>query len=484
MEGVGLKPGAPNGSWVQPVDIIGVNGHPDKLVFTAVGKKLELKYSADFMMVSGHQKSESKVENAEVVFVGYGIVASEYQWNDYKDVDVRGKVLLMMNNDPEDDPNLFAGKTRLWYGRWDYKYEIAAKVGAVAAIVIHTTPSAGYPWQVVQTSWHGEQFSLPYTGGPALQARGWTTDTVSKELCKLGGKDLDELRSHASQRDFRPTPLGVTLSTAFNSAVQKKQSGNVIGILPGSDPKLSKQAVFYTAHHDHLGRKQGAKPGDDEIYNGALDNASGVSAILTIARAFAAQPKAARRTIVFAAVAGEEQGLLGSQYLAEHPPFPAGAIAADINIDGVNIWGRTKDVRVIGYGKSSVDTLVSALAAAQGRVARPDELSDRGFFYRSDQFSFAKKGVPSAYFGSGLDFIGKPPGWGQRQREDWERTHYHQPSDELNDSWDLSGAVEDVQLNFYVGNRIANADRMPEWHKGDEFEQARKRALSAATGMQ
>jgi len=480
LEGLGLKPGAPGGGWRQPFDIIGVQGHPSALRFSPrEGSPLVLNYSKDFIAVSGHQRPSSVLQNAEVVFVGYGIVAPEYQWDDYKGMDLKGKVLLMMNSDPESDPALFAGKTRLYYGRWDYKYEIAAKVGAAGAIIIHTTHSAGYPWQVVQTSWADEQFDLPSTEATTVEVRGWTTEDATRRLCALAGQDLDKLRAAAEKRDFRPVPLGVGLTTSFPNAIRKTQTANVLAVLPGSDPALSKQLVVYIAHHDHLGRKPGAKPGEDDIYNGAMDNASGVSALLTLARAYAALPKAPRRTVLFAAVAAEEQGLLGSQYLVEHPPVPPGTMAIDINIDGLNIFGRTRDVTVIGSGKSNLDGMIAQLAAEQGREIKPDQQPDRGFFYRSDQFNFAKQGVPSAYFSSGMNFIGRPDGWGKAQREAWEEKHYHQPSDELRDDWDLSGAVEDVQLYFWLGMRVANADEMPHWNKGDEFEQARIQSLRA-----
>jgi Zn-dependent M28 family amino/carboxypeptidase len=483
FEALGLKPAGTQGGWFQKFDLVGVDGNPDLLVFNgAAGKKLTLKYSDDFIAVAGSQEASSKIENAEVVFVGYGIQAPEYQWDDYKNLEAKGKVLLMMNNDPEDDPSLFAGRTRLWYGRWDYKYEKALKMGAVGCIIIHTTPSAGYPWQVVQTSWAGEQFDLPAAGAVPLQMKGWTTEEATRKLTALGGFDLDALRKAATSRDFKPVPLGVKLSTSFKSAVQKKATANVLGVLPGTDPELSKQWVIYTAHHDHLGRKVGAKPGEDDIYNGAVDNASGVAALLTVARAITALPKAPKRSILFAAVAAEEQGLLGSQFLVEHPPVPVGQMAIDINIDGINIWGKTSDVSVIGLGKSTVDQAITRLAKAQGRAVKPDELSDRGFFYRSDQFNFAKWGVPAAYFSSGNEYVGRPEGWGKKMREQWEEEHYHQPSDQLLPSWDLSGALEDVTLYFQLGLEVANASKMPGWNKGDEFEGARLKALAAVSG--
>ncbi len=479
MEALGLEPGAPGGGWLQKVPLVAIAGKvPGKLTVTKGGRELEFKKTDDYVAFSGTQKPESRIEKGEIVFVGYGIVAPEFQWDDYKDVDVRGKVLLMMNNDPEDDPKLFAGKTRLWYGRWDYKYTMAARKGAVGAFIIHTQPSAGYLWQVVQTSWSGERFELPYEGEPRVEIRGWFTEDASKKIASLGGQDLDSLRVAAQSRDFRPVPLGVELSIGIENTIQTRESANVIGKLPGSDPKLAREAVVYTAHHDHLGMKADAKPGEDAIYNGALDNASGVAAMLAITRAFRELPKRPRRAIYFASVTAEEQGLLGSEYLAKHPPLEPGSIAANINIDGVNIFGRTKDLTMIGFGKSSLDPTIVALARMQGRIVQPDQFPDRGFFYRSDQFNLAKVGVPAAYFDNGTEVIGKPAGWGKEKIEEWEDKHYHQPSDELRDDWDLAGAVEDVRLDFWLGLKVANADRMPKWNPGDEFEAARKKAVA------
>ncbi len=484
MEAIGLKPAAPGGGWIQKVPLVGITPKvPETMTFSGPGgKQASFQYREEFVAFSGVQRPAASVEEAEVVFVGYGIVAPEYSWNDYKDFSVKGKVLLMMNNDPEDDPNLFAGKTRLWYGRWDYKYIEAARQGAVGAIIIHTTPSAGYPWQVVRTSWSGSKYELPYEGEPRVQIKAWATEEASRKIAALGGKDLDQLRAAAQKRDFRPVPLGVRLTFVLRNGIETVESGNVIGKLPGSEPKLSKQAVLYTAHHDHLGVREGAKPGADAIYNGARDNASGVAAMLSIARAFAGLPKPPRRTILFASVTAEEQGLLGSEYLAKNPPVPSGDLAANINIDEVNIWGKTKDIVFIGLGKSSLDLPIRELAAMQGRTVKPDAFPDKGHFYRSDQFNLARIGVPAAYFDTGMEFVGRPAGWGEKTINQWEATDYHQPSDEYRDGWDLSGAVEDVRLFFFLGSKIANAEEMPHWNKGDEFEAAREKALAAAAG--
>ncbi len=480
FEAMGLEPGAPDGGWIQEVELVGVNGHPETLkVQGAKSASMNLKFKDDFIAVSGHHEKTSSIENAPLVFVGYGITAPEYQWDDLKGVDLTGKVIVVMNNDPEDDPSIFAGRARLYYGRWGYKYEQARKLGAVGCLIIHTTPSAGYPWQVVQTSWSGEQFELPSSGGPQLQLQGWITEAVTRKLFALAGKDLDQLRALANTRKFAPVPLGLTISGSFSNVVARKMSGNVLGLWRGSDAQLKNEVVVFTAHHDHLGKKDGGAPGEDVIYNGAVDNASGLAAMLSIARSFSQLPRP-KRSVLFAAVAAEEQGLLGSQRLVENPPFPPGRMAANLNIDGLNIWGRTRDVSVIGLGKSSLDGLIVELAKKQGRTVKPDALSDRGFFYRSDQFNFAKVGVPSAYFSSGQDFIGRPEGWGREQREKWESTHYHQPSDELRVEWDFSGALEDIALFHDLGMTVANSSTLPVWTKGDEFEAARSKALESA----
>jgi Zn-dependent M28 family amino/carboxypeptidase len=331
---------------------------------------------------------------------------------------------------------------------------------------------------VIQTSDTGEQFSLPHETGPQLPVKAWATEDAVKKLAALGGQDLDALRAAAQKRDFRPVPLGVRVSLLLKNKVRRTQTANVIGRLPGRDPALGQEAVIYTAHHDHLGINEAAKPGEDAIYNGAMDNATGVAAMLSIARAMKAMPAAPRRSVVFAAVAAEEQGLLGAKYFAAHPTLAPGRLAADINIDGMSIFGRTRDVVMIGFGKSELDDYVKRLASMQGRVVVPDQFPDKGFFYRSDQFALAKIGVPAAYFDDGVEAVGKPAGWGKTQKEAFESKHYHQPSDQLRDDWDFSGFVEDAQLYFFLGLKVANAPAMPAWNKGDEFEAARKKALA------
>jgi Zn-dependent M28 family amino/carboxypeptidase len=477
FEALGLKPAGTEG-YRQPFELLGAYGHPDSLTFSALGKTLSLSVPTEAIASSGTASEQTRLEGAEVVFVGYGIQAPEFAWDDFKGMDLHGKVLLVMNNDPSDDPALFAGKTRLYYGRWTYKMEMGQRLGAAGVIVIHTLGSAGYPWQVVQTSWSGEQFFLPSPDlGPPL--RGWATEEACRRLVALGGKDLDVLRRAAEERGFRPVPLGVTLSTSFSSVVRRTHSANVLGLLPGSDPQRAKEWVVYTAHHDHLGVKANAAPGEDAIYNGAVDDAGGVSQLLAVARAFASLKERPARSILFAAVGAEEKGLLGSEYLVRHPPVPLGRLALDINMDGFKIFGATRDVAVLGLGKTSLDRTLAALAGAQGRKLVADPFPDQGHFYRSDQFSFARAGVPALHYSAGVDVVGKPTGWGRAQHDAWVATHYHQPSDELSPDWDLAGAVQDARLYFTLGYAVAQAKGLPTWVKGDEFEAAGHAVRSA-----
>ena len=479
MADIGLEPGAEDGSWEQPFDLVGVTAsQPDTWTFEGHGKTLTLQQWDQFIASSGVQEPRAEVNDAELVFVGYGIQAPEYDWDDYKGVDLTGKVLVMMNNDPDWDPDLFAGETRLWYGRWDYKYLSAARQGAAGAIIIHTQPSAGYPWQVVQTSWTGEGFELPAGDEPRSQVNAWVTEDTARELIAMAGLDLDELREAAYNRDFEPVPLGITTSIGMDVNINRVESANVLGLLPGSDPELSDEVVIYTAHHDHLGIGTPNEDGD-AIYNGAMDNASGVAQILAIAKAMLALPEPPRRSTLFALVGAEEQGLLGSKWYAQNPTFAPGKIAANLNYDGGNIWGHTHDVTFIGLGKSTIDELVTMIAEEQGRVVKPDQFADRGYFYRSDQFSFAKIGVPAMYLDTGTDFVDRPPEWGREQQDHYTNVNYHQPTDEYDPSWNFDGMVSDALLGYWTGLAIANADEMPSWNPGDEFEAARIEALKA-----
>jgi Zn-dependent M28 family amino/carboxypeptidase len=472
FERLGLQPGMPDGSFDQPVPIVGITAEvTTPLTATGNGQRIELTAPADYTAVAGAAVETSRWQDAELVFVGYGIDAPEQKWDDFKGADLRGKVLLVANNDPAGDPSLFAGDVRLYYGRWSYKYEEAARRGAIGAIVIHTTPSAGYPFQVIQATHGREAFWLPFAARePSLQLRSWCSEDAARRLVALGGHDLDQLRASAESREFRPVPLGVRVTCATRNRIRTIDSGNVVAVLPGSDPVLRDEHVVVTAHFDHLGI--GPEKKGDSIYNGALDNASGTAAMLAVAEACAALDPAPRRSLVFLCVTAEESGLLGSEWFARNPTVPAKRIAANYNIDGVNIWGRTSDVEMIGHGKNSLTALADEVARRHGRRLVPDHEPSLGLFYRSDHFSFARIGVPAAYFKAGTAFLDNPEGR-NRVKAMYTTVHYHQPSDEFDPRWRLDGAVDDMRLLFDCLIATANADAAPTWTPGDEFERAR-----------
>lgn len=495
LESLGIEPAALDvdgkPSWYQPVPLRGLTTNaPTSIEFqkttpaprdnqATLPSTLKLTHLDDMMAVSGQAEASVSIKDAELVFVGYGIQAPEYQWNDFKATDVKDKIIVVMNNDPENDPELFAGRRRLYYGRWDYKYEMAAKMGAAGALIIHTTASAGYPYQVVRNSWSGEEFELAAATGPRTKLKGWLTEDAAQRLMRFAGKDLAQLQAAAQSRDFQPVPLDVKLSINLKVAVREQTTGNVLGVLRGSDPVLNREHIVFTAHHDHLGLAEARDAQGDNIYNGAIDNASGVASLLMIARAIAALPERPKRSILFAFVGAEEQGLLGSEHLAFAPPLPAGNMAAVINIDGINFLGKARDVNVIGNGKSNLDGIVEAVAQWQGRIVVPDYFPDRGYYYRSDQFSLAKVGVPGVYLHSGINIEGRPEGWGKEQLEAWVEKTYHQASDEFDPSWDLTGALDDARLLMHVGLEVAQRPEMPRWNPGDEFEAARQAALES-----
>lgn len=463
MENLGIKPGAPGGGWIQDVPLVGMTTHAPQTLTLSFGKKLlTLKNHDDFIASAGQQQSSISIKDAEIIFVGYGVVAPEFNWNDFKDVDVKGKILLVMNHNPV----ALAGKTRLYYGRWTYKFEQAAKMGAAGVIIIHTTESAAYPWQVVQSSWTGELFELKDEGKMRVKMKGWATEDASRKIVALSGHDLDALRAAAESRDFKPVSLGVKMSIDMKNTIHYSQSANVIGVIPGSDPALAKEAVIYTSHFDHLGMKLDPASGKTLIYNGAIDNASGVSGLLSIAKAYSNFDKPLKRSVYFVMTTSEEQGLLGSEYFVAHPSVPVSDMAANINIDGIGFYGRTRDITQFGTGMSSLDAVLASLVSQQGRVVKPDPTPETGSFYRADQFNFAKAGVPVIYTYAGLDVIGKPAGWGLLQVDNYTENDYHQPSDKFKESFDFSGAAEDAQLEFYLGVNIANTVQRPVLNKG------------------
>ena len=476
---IGYEPLFEDGSYEQQVEIVGLNAKaPESWTFSAAdGSSASYKFADEYMLVSGVQEPRVTVADAEVVFVGYGIVAPEENWDDFKGVDLEGKILLMLNDDPDWEPDLFGGERKLSYGRWDYKYASAARQGAVGALIVHTTESAGYPWTVVRSSNIGEQFELVAGDEPRTKFNGWLDWEGSMELAKLGGHDLEALIESARSRDFRPVPLGVTTSIDFTVEVKPNATANVAGILRGTDPVLADEMVVLSGHHDHFGIGEPDETGD-VIYNGALDNGVAMSQALAVAGAFAQLPERTRRSVLVFFPAVEEQGILGSKFFAGSGVVHPGRFAADINFELGNVWGKTSDVIIYGRGKSELDDWLEAAAKTQNRTIRGEQDVKAGWFYRSDQISFARIGVPAIWFKSGVDFIGREPGWGEQQYANWISTKYHTPGDEVEESWVFDGLVEDAQLGFMLAAAIAGADVTPTWYEGDEFEATRQKALA------
>jgi Zn-dependent M28 family amino/carboxypeptidase len=478
FQALGLQPGNPDGSYVQQAELIGYTSRPTGR-FTAGGRTIGLEFPTNFVANSRHNRAETKVENSDVVFVGYGVQAPEYGWDDYKGLDVRGKTVLMLINDPAVqrsasdttlDSTFFRGKAMTYYGRWTYKYEIASAKGAAAAIIVHETGPAGYPFEVVQGSWSSEQFDvLSPDAGKRVPVEGWITLDKAKALLAASGQSFDSLKAAAARKEFRPVALNAKASFDVRITARQVRSRNIVAKLPGGDRK--DEYVVYTAHWDHLGRDTTAK--GDQIFNGAADNASGIAGMLEIARAFTKLPSPPRRSVLFLAVTAEEKGLVGAKYYATHPLYPLKQTAANINIDEMNLWGRTSDLTVVGLGNSTLDDALTRVLTASGRAVRPDPQPEKGFYYRSDHFEFAKQGVPALYVNGGVEFVGKPAGYGIQKRDEYESKDYHKPSDEVKPDWDLAGAVEDARTLFRVGYLVAQGDPLPQWKPGTEFKARR-----------
>jgi Zn-dependent M28 family amino/carboxypeptidase len=474
LSALGLEPGAPGGGFEQPVALRAIRTDaPATWEFRAGPARHAVARGTGFVVTSPSVDRAVAVQDAPLVFVGYGIRAPEHNWDDFGDRDLRGTVLVFLNNDPDWAPDLFEGGRRTSYGRWTYKYEIAASVGAAGAIVIHTDESAGYPWGTVESSWSGWQSGLDAAeeGTVALQA--WLREDEARAVLALGGHDLDQLTEAARSLRFSPVELGLTTSLRVDTVSRRYQSANVVAKRSGR--RVPEEAVVYTAHHDHIGVVPNAD-GTPVIYNGAVDNASGVAQVLEIARAFAQETGPLERSTYFAFVAAEEQGLLGSRYFVEHPPLPVGRMTANLNFDGGNIWGRTRDISLIGHEKSGLGNLARTLATARGRKVVGDLDPSAGAFYRSDQLYFARAGIPALFLRPGQDFTGQTADWGREQQEAWIRDDYHRPSDDWSAGWDLAGMAEDAHLGFELGLELARGAATPEWVPGDEFEAARQRS--------
>jgi Zn-dependent M28 family amino/carboxypeptidase len=473
----GLLPAGDNGTYFQSVGFYGITTNPQQSQLQFVpqsGEPISLKFADDYV-TTDLTHSEKSVIDAPLVYVGYGIHAPEYSWDDYKGVDLKGKVLLMLVNEPpSDDSKFFKGRALTYYGRWTYKYEEAARRGAVGAILIHKTDMASYPWEVVRNSWGGETSVLKDDTNPKLKAAGWIQLEVARKLAQAAGQDLDQMLKEANSRDFKPTELSVRVKQTVISNVRSFASRNVVGKVLGGDSRLRQQAILYTAHYDHLGIHPN-EPGDN-IYNGATDNATGCGILLELARAFASTKRKPKRTVLFSAVTAEEQGLLGSQYLGMHPPVPARNISLDLNFDDVQPFGEPQQLVASGSERTSVYPVVESVAQAFDMAIQPDDHPEAGHYYRSDHFSLARVGVPAFSINEGPLFKGHDLAWGEEKERDYVAHRYHQPSDEYRPDMDFTADAKLAKVGLAIGWEVADQPQLAGWQPGDEFEKARKAA--------
>src|SRR5262245_12579654 len=480
----GLVPAGDHGTYFQNVNFYGVTTDPSQTHVAFVSKSGEetgLKFADEYVATDQTHSEKSEID-APIVFVGYGINAPEYNWDDYKGVDLKGKALLMLVNEPpSDDPNFFKGRALTYYGRWTYKYEEAARRGAVAVILIHKTEMASYPWEVVRNSWGGESSLLQDDKDPKLQSAGWIQLEVARKLAQAAGMDLEQMLKSAEQRSFKPVELGVRLKETIVTKVRPFASRNVVGKVSGSDPKLKAQAVLYTAHYDHLGIHKD-EPGDN-IYNGAADNATGCGILLELARVYAGAAQKPARSVLFAAVTAEEQGLLGSKYLGQHPPVPANDISVDLNYDDVQPLGEPEQLVVSGAERTTVGPLVEKMAQSFKMAIQPDDHPEAGHYYRSDHFSMARVGVPSFSINQGPLFKGHDLAWAEEKERDFVAHRYHQPSDEYRADMDFTANAKMAKFGFALGWQVASQPELAGWQPGDEFEKARKNSQQPKPGF-
>ncbi len=481
MERVGLRPGMPDGSWTQAVPIIGITSTVDCGWKGAAGRRV-LEVPQDVVAWSSSTNGTVRVPSTPMIFVGYGVTAPEYGWDDYKGVDVRGKTVVMLVNDPpvldpkgngELDPKMFQGRAMTYYGRWTYKFEEAARRGAVAALLIHETRAAAYPWFVVVNSWGKERFDLAQDPDPKSPVAGWLSLDAARDLFAQNGMTYEAALERAVTRGFRPIRLAQSFDAVITQQTRPVQSRNVLGLLEGSDPVMKSQHVIYSAHWDHLGRD--ARREGDQIYNGAADNAVGVAGLLELARAFASAEKRPRRSVLFLAPTAEEQGLLGARHYASHPAYPLESTLANINMDGLNTWGRTSDLRQVGDGHSTLDEVLLQVVMRHKRRLLPDPHPERGTFYRSDHFEFMKKGLPALYLKAGDNYRDHPPGYGDKRVLEYIENDYHKVSDEVKPGWDLRGAAEDLEVLLQVGWTLAEGASWPQWKESSEFRTSKPR---------
>lgn len=478
---LGLKPG--NGqSFFQEIPMVVITAEPGVRLEIKGGKKsISFVYKNDFVALTQRVLEEVSLADSEIVFAGYGIVAPEYKWNDYEGLNVRGKTVVVLVNDPgyaTEDPALFSGRTMTYYGRWTYKYEEAARQGAAGIFIVHETGPAAYPWGVVENGWTGPRFNLSREDNNMSRCavEGWLQLETTRKIFASARLNYDELKTAAAKPGFKAVSLGLEASLTLKNSVKKVTSRNVVALLPGS--KRADEYIIYMSHWDHFGMNPALE--GDKIFNGALDNATGTAALIELAEAFQKLKRPPLRSIVFLAVTGEEQGLLGSEYYAAQPLFPPAKTAAVINMDALNIYGRMKDITVIGYGLSELDQYIEAAAKEQGRTVNPDPTPEKGSYFRSDHFPFAKQGIPAVYPGGGTDSVEHGKEWTLAKREKYTAENYHKPSDEFNPNWDLTGAIEDLRLLFKVGCRLAMESTFPNWKEGTEYKAKRDADMAAA----
>ncbi|WP_316830003.1 M28 family metallopeptidase [Pedobacter aquatilis] len=475
FEKLGLKPG--NGdSYFQEVPMVEIKSTPDdKMVVKSGTKELSLNYLTEFVAGSRRVQEAVSIKNSPLVFAGYGIVAPEYGWNDYKDLDVKGKTVVVLINDPGfADSTLFKGKNMTYYGRWTYKFEEASRQGAAGILIVHDTEPAAYPWSVVRSGWSKSKLQLQSedNGMNRTVIEGWIGLDVAKKLFTLGGQSFDALAVKARKKDFKAVDLNLSTSLTVKNKIKKSVTYNVLAAIPGD--KRKDETIIYSAHWDHLG--VGEKVMGDSIYNGAVDNATGVASLFEIASAFKKLPKNPDRTILFISYTAEEQGLLGSEYYAKHPTYPLDKTVANINMDMMGLAGKTKDIVVYGFGQSELEDYAAVSAKKQGRVLVPDPVPSSGLYYRSDHFNLAKVGVPSLFTGSGVDNVKNGREWGLKQVADFTKNRYHSPQDNFDaKTWDLSGIVEDVRMLFDMGYRLSSESTYPKWKEGSEFKAIREK---------
>ena len=486
FKAAGASPGNPDGTWVQNVPLVGIRSTPT-WNFDGCASSLKLNSPDEYVAWTTQVKPQVEVKASDLVFVGYGVVAPEYGWDDYKGLDVKGKTLVMLVNDPaipdpadpsKLDSNMFKGKAMTYYGRWTYKYEIAAAKGAAGAIIVHETVPASYPYEVVRNNGVSENMTLKPTDGNAgdVPMRSWIREDKARALLQACGQDFDALKAASLKKDFKPVALATRLNAKLDNTLREMNSRNVLARIEGSDPKHKDEHVIYTAHWDHLGKTE--EGGHTHIFNGAVDNASGVAALIEIAREFSRNKKQLKRSVLFIAVTAEEKGLLGSKYYADNPLYPLNKAVGNLNVDALQPWGKTKDVQVIGSGQTTIEELVELHAKAQGRHVVADSRPESGGYFRSDHFNLVQKGVPALFLKGGVDVIGKPEGYGQQKGKEYGAEHYHKEGDEIKPDWDVSGFAQDAELYYLIGRDMAVELKNVDFKAGSEFKAARKALLS------